>query len=150
MNSLTIVEIESIVFKEVVFVTLSKTDIHKYKKLYLQTARNYVENMQEYISFLLKGEQTPNAIKQVHIDAHSLKSQSQLMGYENIAKISELIEHLFNKQGDENAEIDHGILIRIQSDLARLTDSFNEIESSEKEIDLADRITELEKLVNIE
>lgn len=124
---------------------LSQDYIQKYKGLYLQTARNYVENMQGFISSLLKGDQSINAIKQVHIDAHSLKSQSQLMGYDNIAKICEIIEYLFNKDENENVHVKHEVLIRIQSDLTRLLDSMNEIEAHDKEIDLTDRISELEK-----
>ncbi len=125
---------------------LSQDDVQKYKKLYLQTARNYLENMQACISFLLKGEQTHATIKQVHLDAHSLKSQSQMMDYTNIAKISEIIEYLFNKEEKENVEVKHHLLIRIQSDITRLFDSMNEIEASGNELDLTERINDLEKV----
>ncbi len=124
---------------------LSQEDVVKYKKLYLQTARNYLENMQASISYLLKGEQIQIAVKQVHIDAHSLKSQSQIMGYNNIAKISEIIEYLFNKDEKENVHVNHDVLIKIQSDITRLQDSMNEIETQGKELDLTDRINELEQ-----
>ncbi len=125
--------------------SLSSDDIRKYKKLYLQTARNYLENMQSHISFLLKGEQIHLAIKQIHLDAHSLKSQSQIMGYYNIAKIAEIIEYLFNKEEKENVNIKHHVLITIQSDISRLLDSLIEIENLGRELDLTDRINELEK-----
>lgn len=125
---------------------LSPDDIIKYKKLYLQTARNYIENMQLNISFLLKKEQADTAVKQVHIDSHSLKSQSQMMGYNHIAKISEIIENLFNKQENENAKVNKDILIQIQSDLSRLHDSLTEIEKQGKELDLTGVINKLEKV----
>lgn len=125
---------------------LSEDDIIKYKKLYLETAKNYMENMQLNVSYLLKGEQRENATKQVHIDSHSLKSQSQIMGYINIAKISEIIEYLFNKEEKENIQVPNEVLIKIQSDIARLQDSLKEIEQNGKELDLSDRITELEKI----
>ena len=80
---------------------LSQDDINKYKPLYLSTAKDYLKNMQIHISNLLKNEQKEIAIKQIHIDAHSLKSQSQVMGYNNISKISEIIEHNFNKYEKE-------------------------------------------------
>lgn len=124
---------------------LSQDDVQKYKKLYLETARNYLENMQMCISFLLKGEQKLETIKQIHLDAHSLKSQSQMMDYANIAKISEIIEYLFNKEEKENMEVKHELLIKIQSDITRLFDSMNEIEKEGKELDLTERIAELEK-----
>lgn len=126
--------------------SLSQDDVLKYKKLYVQTAKNYLENMQLNISYLLKGEQIQEAIKQVHIDAHSLKSQSQMMGYDNFSKISEIIEFLFNRDEKENIQVPNEVLIKIQSDISRLMDSLVEIENNGKEIDLADRIVELEKL----
>lgn len=125
---------------------LSTDDIVKYKNLYLQTARNYLQNMQLNISFLLKKEQSETSVRQVHIDAHSLKSQSQIMGYNHIAKISEIIEKLFNKHENENAQIRKDILIQIQADLSRLHDSLTEIERQGKELDLTGVINKLEKL----
>lgn len=125
---------------------LSADDILKYKNLYLQTARNYLQNMQLNISFLLKKEQAESAVKQVHIDAHSLKSQSQMMGYNHVAKISEIIEKLFNKRENENAQVNKDVLIQIQADLSRLQDSLTEIEKQGKELDLTEVIKKLERI----
>jgi chemotaxis protein histidine kinase CheA len=125
---------------------LSPDDIIKYKNLYLQTARNYLQNMQLNISFLLKEEQADTAVKQVHIDAHSLKSQSQIMGYNHIAKVSEIIENLFNKQENENMQVNKDVLIQIQADLPRVQDSLTEIEKQGKELDLTGIIEKLEKV----
>jgi chemotaxis protein histidine kinase CheA len=102
--------------------------------------------MQLNISFILKKEQADTAVKQVHIDAHSLKSQSQMMGYNHMAKVSEIIEHLFNKQENENAKVNKDILIQIQADLSRMQDSLTEIEKKGKELDLAKVIEKLEKV----
>ncbi len=124
---------------------LPQDDINKYKPLYLQTAINYLENMQMQISNLLKGEQKEVAIEQIHIDAHSLKSQSQVMGYNNIAKISELIEYIFNKCELENIEVTHDTLIKIQKTILQLSDSMTQIEKTGKELDLTEIINELEK-----
>jgi chemotaxis protein histidine kinase CheA len=124
---------------------LNHDDVLKYKDLYLRTARNYLLNMQACISFLLKGQQSHATIKQVHLDAHTLKSQSQMMGYTHIGKISELIEYLFNKEETEGVHVKHGVLIKIQSDITRLFDSLNRIENEGKELDLSHRIEELEK-----
>lgn len=139
-------EIQSIVLKEIIIMALSSDDIIKYKNLYLQTARNYLQNLQLNISFLLKKEQADTAIKQAHIDAHSLKSQSQMMGYNHIAKVSEIIEYIFNRQEKENAQIRKDVLIQIQADLSRLQDSLAEIEKQGKELDLSVVIDKLEKL----
>lgn len=142
---MTIKENQSIVFIEFINMSLSQEDVLKYKSLYLQTARNYLQNMQLNISFLLKKEQTKIALKQVHIDAHSLKSQSQLMGYKHVAKIAEIIEDLFNKEEKEDVQIRKDLLIQIQADLSRLHDCLTEIEKQGKELDLTEVIKKLEK-----
>jgi chemotaxis protein histidine kinase CheA len=123
---------------------LSQDDINKYKTLYFQTAREYLENMQLNISHLLKDEQKEAAIKQIHIDAHSLKGQSQVMGYSNISKISETIEYIFNKYEKENNEVKYDTLIKIQKALSALLDSTTQIEKTGKELDLTGIINELE------
>lgn len=125
---------------------VSQSDILKYKNIYLKAARNYLQNMQLNISFLLKEEQSEIAIKQIYIDAHTLKSQGQIMGYKHIAKASEIIENIFNNLKDKNGQINKDILIQIQADLTRLHDSFTEIEKNGKELDLKDVISKLEKI----
>jgi chemotaxis protein histidine kinase CheA len=123
---------------------LSQNDINKYKSLYLSTAKDYLKNMQMHISNLLKNEQKAIAIKQIHIDAHSLKGQSQVMDYKNISKISEIIEQIFNKYEKGNLEIKHDTLIKIQKALTELSNSIIEIEKSKKELNLTETIKELE------
>jgi len=125
---------------------LSNQDKQKYNKLYIQTARNYLENMRTSLSKLIKDQDILETVKQVHIDAHSLKSQSQMMGHQHIAKISEIIEHLFNKSEQDDIHIPQKILIILQSDVTRLLDSLDEIEANGKELDLTDRVEELEKI----
>ena len=124
---------------------LSQDDINKYKTLYLSTAKDYLKNMQMHISHLLKSEQKEVAITQIHIDAHSLKGQSQVMGYNNIAKISEIIEYTFNKNEKENIEVKHDTLIKIQKALSALLDSTTQIEKTGKELDLKEIINKLEE-----
>ncbi len=125
---------------------LSPEDIIKYKKLYLQAARNYLQNMQLNISFLLKEEQAEAAVKQVQLDAHSLKSQGQIMGYNHIARISGIIANLFSRQNNEDVKVNKDVLIQIQADLCRLQDSLTEIEKQGKELDLTKVIEKLEKI----
>lgn len=126
--------------------SLSEDDVKKFKSLYIETARNYLQNMQSDISCLLKGQQKSTYVKQIHIDAHSVKSQSQIMGYCEIAKISEIIESLFSKIEKENMEISFPFLIRIQINLTKVLDSISEIESQGNELDLTNTIQELESI----
>lgn len=68
-----------------------------------------------------------------------------MMGYNHVAKISEIIEKLFNKRENENTQVNKDVLIQIQADLSRLQDSLTEIEKQGKELDLTGVICKLEK-----
>lgn len=119
---------------------LSQDDIQKYKTLYLQTARNYLLSLQSQISDLLKGIQKSESIAQAHIDAHSLKSQSQIMGFKNLGEMSEIMESIFNKHDNEKSDVPRDLLVKLQSEIARMSDSLDEIEKSGQELDLSDRV----------
>lgn len=119
---------------------LSQEDIQKYKSLFLQTARSYLQNMQAQISLLLKGDQKPDSIVQLHRDAHSLKSQCQIMGYKNLGELSEIFENIFGKHENERTDAARDVLVKLQSELARMSDSLDEIEKNDKELDLSDRV----------
>lgn len=126
--------------------SLSKDDVNKFKSLYVETARSYLQNMQSHISYLLNEQQVSSSVRQVHLDAHSIKSQSQIMGYVEIAKISEAIESLFNRIEKENLEMGTPFLVRIQINLTKVLDSINEIEKQGKEMDLTAVVKELENI----
>lgn len=119
---------------------LSQEDIQKYKTLFLQTARSYLQSMQAHISLLLKGNQKQESISQIHRDAHSLKSQCQIMGYKNLGELSEIFENIFDKHEKEKTDAARDVLIKLQSEIARMLDSLDEIEKNNKELDLSDRV----------
>lgn len=68
-----------------------------------------------------------------------------MMGYAHIAKISEIIENIFDKKSNDDKQIRKDLLVQIQADLSRLQDSTIEIERKGKELDLSTVIKKLEK-----
>ena len=68
-----------------------KNDLSFFKDLYIQTANEYLANLQNGIRQLPSNPKNNELINQIYIDVHSLKSQSIAMGYKNTGVLSRLI-----------------------------------------------------------
>jgi len=72
------------------------TDLLDYKKLYLQTAKEYLEKISSSLNQLSGNSADKEALNNLHIASHSLKSQSQVMNYNDVAEISKSLEEISN------------------------------------------------------
>lgn len=75
---------------------MTPIDLGSYKSIYLQTAKEYIGNMFESIKRLADNPKDQDAINNLHIASHSLKSQSQVMGFTDIADACLSIEKTSN------------------------------------------------------
>lgn len=73
---------------------MGQTDLSDYKTLYLQTAKEYVGKMLISLGQLSNDVSNREALNNLHIASHSLKSQSQVMGFNDIASICLNIEKM--------------------------------------------------------
>ena len=73
---------------------MSTVNLSDYKDLYLQSAREYLESLSKSCEQLSANLLDKEALKQLHISSHSLRSQSQVMGYANINKLTGVIENI--------------------------------------------------------
>ena len=71
---------------------MGQVNLSDYKNIYLQTAREYVNGMLSAYSKLSKNSQDKEAVIVIHLSAHSLKGQSQIMGFTNIVNLCEGVE----------------------------------------------------------
>jgi chemotaxis protein histidine kinase CheA len=71
---------------------MTSTDLSDYKNIYLQTAREYTNSLSSGCSKLSINSMDNEAINNIHISSHSLRSQSQVMGFSTIADLSGSIE----------------------------------------------------------
>lgn len=69
-------------------------DLSSYKKLYLQTASEYVNNLSEGLVRLSNNWQDKEAFNNIYISAHSLRSQSEVMGYTRVGELAGSIEKI--------------------------------------------------------
>lgn len=75
---------------------MTNTDLSSYKSLYLQTAKEYIEKITASLGQLLSDVSNKEALNNLHIASHSLKSQSQVMGFTDIADLCLRIEKTSN------------------------------------------------------
>lgn len=120
-------------------------ELAQYKTLYLKTARDYILSLQKSIATLLKDPQNKEAVDQVHIDSHSLKSQSLLMQYNNIGLFCEAVEKACVSVIETNLKFTPEILQIINNGIQKMFDSLREIESHDKDLDLSDEINKLKQ-----
>lgn len=125
---------------------MNPDDIVKYKSLYLQTSWGYLNMLQKNVAFLQKGPQEEKAIDASHLAAHSLKSQSNLMGYNQIGKIAGQMEEVFKAVKEKTFVLNNDILDVIISALRKVHFSLEQIAENGNEVDMAEESGKLNGL----
>jgi chemotaxis protein histidine kinase CheA len=121
-------------------------ELKKYKNLYLQTAAQYVESIKTSSNSLTKDPKNTDAIKQLHIDSHSLKSQSLMMQYNNIGHFCEVVEKAMAQVIEANQEVPPQVLSLIQEGIGGVEKALKEIEANDTEVDLTEVTNKLNEL----
>lgn len=129
------------------YMAMNQEDITQYKSLYLQTSWGYLNMLRKNVAFLLKGTQVENALDSAHLAAHSLKSQSILMGYNQIGKISEEMEKIFNETKENKTMLKESTLRIILSGLKKVQISLAQISENGGEVDMIEEINKLGELI---
>ena len=126
---------------------LSQEDRVKYKSLFVQTAQEYVTALQKNLSLFVTDASNKEAINGIFVAAHSLTSQSLLMGYTQTGNFVSLIEKIFRaKKDNASYEIGSALVELIQKGVEKIDASITEIEKDDKEADVSEEIRELESL----
>ncbi len=117
----------------------------KYKGLYIETAREYLQEMREKVALLSRGEKKEELVKAIHRAAHSLSGQSSVAGYGHIAGVASVIERIFKAQLDDQvSDLEDEVLSNISSAIEKMLLSVQAIEADEEEMDLSGEIEALE------
>lgn len=96
------------------------TNLSDYKNLYMQTAKEYIGNMFESIKKLTDNPKDKDAINNLHIASHSLKSQSQVMGFTDIANICLNIEKMSDDALESITQLNNQIVANIKKSVEEL------------------------------
>ncbi|HSX09699.1 MAG TPA: Hpt domain-containing protein [Candidatus Saccharimonadales bacterium] len=130
--------------------TLSKDEQQKYKELYLRTARQYVTEMKDNVSQLLTGNETADVIEALLLSAHSLKGQSQMMGYDSMSSVSSVLEKIFRAKKDTTFTLSHDLISKLPDAVQTMSEDLDEIDNNDKENDVTDVADMLQTLSGIE
>ncbi len=102
-------------------------DLSQYKDLYFKTAHEYANGLNSGMESLGPNS-TPEKFAELHRFAHSLKSQSTVMQFNNIAELAGTLEQLFDQlqKGEQ----------RLTPDMqAEINESINTINNTLTELD---------------
>ena len=123
-------------------------DTNSYKELYLKTAKDDLQKIVDSLNVLEKNGTNIQAVEISHLQAHSLKSASKLMGFSQIASLALLLETFFREIKDKNKIVTDELLIIIKESITSLQRSMIMIEETNAESDITAQIKRMEDLVN--
>lgn len=95
-------------------------DLSDYRNLYLQTAKEYLDKMSVSLNQLSNDVSNKEALNNLHIASHSLKSQSQVMGFTNVANICLNVEKSSNDALEKTVQLDNETISEIRKEVGKL------------------------------
>lgn len=112
---------------------MTQVNLSDYKNIYLQTAKEYVDKMSTSCTKLADNVLDGEALNNLHISSHSLKSQSQVMGFTDIASVSAMIEKNSKDILDGVVQIDDKFLVFLRDSINELNLKLTQIEKGDAE-----------------
>ena len=123
--------------------SFSQDDLTKFKGLYIETSRKYLEDMLQAVAKIKQDEKTEELVHSVLIAAHSLAGQSQVAGYKQIAGLSSQIQQVCIEKEEQHLNLDENVL-QIENAAKRMLESVEAIEKGGEELDLSEEIKSLQ------
>jgi len=123
-------------------------DINSYHSLFIKNAKDCLNSLKaNLISFSSTGfqQKTVNIFEMYRL-VHMLKSQSGFMGYQNTAQYCLLLEKIFKQIKEKNIPLNSNQINDINQALDVLTKDLDQINQQKKEIELIDKIDQLNQI----
>ena len=124
-------------------------NLSEYKTLYVSTAHDLIRTLQNSFEALQKDMCDKKAIEEFHRAAHSLKSQSLVMGYTKTGLASKMLEHLFAAIKENKTCLDAQIMPVIKTTMEKIHESVNAISAGQDEIAIDNEMEALSKAAAI-
>ena len=105
-----------------------KVDLSGYKNLYLQTAKEYLNKLSVSLDELSRDVSNKEALNSLHIASHSLKSQSQVMNYENVVEICLDIENVSSNALQGVIQLNNDAILNIQKEAGKLREMLKQVQ----------------------
>lgn len=119
--------------------------LSEYRDLYISTARSYIDDVQKNLATLKKDGSNKKALEVIHRSAHSLKSQSKVMNFDEAALMCESIEHIFQKIIEKGSEAESDLLIDAEGAFLKFEAFIDSVESGKESVDLSKIVASLKK-----
>jgi len=115
---------------------LSQDDRKTYKDLYIKTATDYVKQLQKDLQQLRVGKETSDIIDSIHRCAHSLRGQSDMMGYPSMKDISSMLEKIFDAKKVSKMVFSDEVLKIFENAVKAMEECLTSIQKSGEESDV--------------
>lgn len=99
---------------------MAQVKLSDYKNLYLQTAKENIDNISSSCLKLMENPSEKKEINAIHINSHSLRTKSQVMGFIDIAALAETIEKISDGALKGNVQMNNQIISEIKKSVEKL------------------------------
>lgn len=112
-------------------------DYAEYKPLFIKTAWEYMRDLETGIDALQNNPLNEQALETLHISAHSLKSQSLVMGYEQFAHTAHELEKLFYFLKNGGVQLESEEFLKVRGVIQSMKEVLTHISSEDNESDMS-------------
>jgi chemotaxis protein histidine kinase CheA len=124
-------------------------NISDYKELYLKTAKDYFDSLSKSCSELAKNFSDHDALIQLHISSHSLRSQSEAMSYLGMSSITGAIEKIARAVLEGKYNINTDIISVLKEAITEINVLLSDIEKINKEKNVDSIVRKLDEVSKI-
>lgn len=119
-------------------------ELAQFKSLYIQTAKDHIGVLKSSLAQFAVNEEK-EIVNSIFIAAHSLKSQSLMMGYQKVGRASQLIEQTFRNLKEGIIQKEHVNANVVNQTVNKISNWLDIADAANLEPDLDEEIQQLEK-----
>ncbi len=120
---------------------MADIDLSQFRKLYIDTALEYLQKLEDNAALLLKNADNTDAYNEIFIASHSLKSQSLIMGYSSLGASAFALEQTYRSLKDGNVHISRPVLDATITLIEGIKASLQQILNGRPEVNLSEKLT---------
>lgn len=113
---------------------MQPVDIQKYKQLYLQTAEQYLQQYTSGLQAVQQNSADKNAISQMFIAIHSIKSQSLVMGYTEFGNFCKEVEAQLRPIKEGTVQLNPQVLNYLQAVGQKINTELRAVQTTGKDL----------------
>lgn len=122
---------------------MANSDLSHYKEMFLEVALEYVTALRQDVQLLATNATDAAVIERLHRSAHSLKSQSNFMQYNDLAQYCKVLEFYFRDVKEGKVQVSSESLPLLSQSVEKLSQSLESIKNEDRELPLAHTIEQM-------